>query len=179
MAQRAAPDARIVYVDNDPIVLAHARALLTSTPEGRCDYLDADARDPETILAEAGRTLDFAQPVAVMMLAILHFIPDNDRPYTITGRFMQAVPPGSYLAVTHAASDIRSEAIAAASGGYNASSPASITARPHSAVARFFDGLDLVPPGVVPLGDWAPGRPAGAFSADSALPSYAGLACKP
>jgi hypothetical protein len=179
VAQRAAPDARIVYVDNDPIVLSHARALLTSTPEGRCDYLDADARDPEWILAEAARTLDFGQPVAVMMLAVLHFIPDDDRPYSIAGRFMAAVPSGSYLALTHAASDIRSDAIAAASDDYNASSPASITARSHQAVARFFNGLELVPPGVVPLGEWTPGKPAGAFSADSALPSYAGLARKP
>jgi S-adenosyl methyltransferase len=179
VAQRAAPDARIVYVDNDPVVLSHAQALLTSTPEGRCDYLDADARDTERILAEAARTLDFGQPVAVMMLAVLHFIPDDDHPSAIAARLMEAVPSGSYLALTHAASDIRSDAIAAAARVYNARSSAPISARSHSAVAGFFHGLDLVPPGVVPLGEWTPGAPAVGVSAGTPLPQYAGLARKP
>ena len=179
VAQQAAPDARIVYVDNDPVVLSHAQALLTSTPEGRCDYLDADARDPGRILAAAARTLDFGQPVAVMMLAILHFIPDDDHPYAIAARLMEAAASGSYLALTHAASDIRSDAIAAAVRGYNATASTQISARSYSEVAGFFDGLELVPPGVVPLGEWTPGTPAAGVSPGTRLPSYAGLAHKP
>ncbi len=179
VAQQAAPDARIVYVDNDPIVLSHAQVLLTSTPEGQCDYLDADARDPERILTGAARTLDFGQPVAIMMLAILHFIPDDDHPHAIAARLMEAVLSGSYLALTHAASDIRSDAIAAAARGYNANSSAAISARPRSAIVRFFHGLELVPPGVVPVGEWIPGTPADTLSAGTPLPSYAGLARKP
>jgi len=179
VAQRVAPDARIVYVDNDPMVLAHAKALLASTAEGRCDYLDADARDPEVILGEAARTLDFGQPVAVMMLTTLHFISDADHPYAITARLMEAVPPGSYLAVTHAASDIRPDVAAEGARAYNASSSAPVSARPRDAVIRFFDGLDLVPPGVVPLDQWAPGAPADARREQSSLPSFAALARKP
>ena len=114
VAQRAAPDARVVYVDNDPIVLSHAQALLTSTREGRCDYLQCDARDVDAILAGAARTLDFSQPVGITMLSVLHFIPAADDPYRIVARLLDAVPAGSYLAITHAASDIAADAISAA-----------------------------------------------------------------
>jgi hypothetical protein len=100
VAQRVAPESRIVYVDNDPIVLSHARALLTSDPRGQCTYVDADAREVEKILGEAAGVLDFSQPVAVMMLGLLHFIPDADDPYGLTRRYMDAVRPGSYLAAT-------------------------------------------------------------------------------
>jgi hypothetical protein len=179
VAQREAKDARIVYVDNDPIVLSHAQALLASTPEGACDYLDADARDTERILEQAGRTLDFGKPVALTMLAILHFIPDADRPHAIVSRLMKALPSGSYLAISHAASDIRAAAIETASRGYNANSSAAITARPRRAIHHFFDGLNLVPPGLVPLGCWTPGGTAGAHSPETSLPSYSGVARKP
>jgi len=97
VAQRAAPESRIVYVDHDPVVLSHAQALLTSSAEGETDYLLADLRDTGTILAEAARTLDFRQPVAVMLIAVLHFIPDGDDPYGIVKQLMDAVPTGSYL----------------------------------------------------------------------------------
>src|SRR6204780_282805 len=97
VAQRLAPDARIVYVDNDPVVLAHARALLTSSPEGKTAYLDADLRDPAKILAQASEILDFSQPVAVLLIAVLHFIKDSDDPYRVVTTLMDAVPPGSYL----------------------------------------------------------------------------------
>jgi len=109
VAQRAAPASRIVYVDNDPAVLMHARALLTSSPDGCCAYVDADARDPDRILAEAARTLDFTEPVAVMMLGLLHFIPDIDAPFALTRYYLDAMPSGSYLAVSHASSDIRTD----------------------------------------------------------------------
>ena len=112
VAQRAAPDARVVYVDNDPIVLAHARALLTGHPAGATDYIDADLRDTGTILDAAARTLDFSQPMAVMLIGVLHCIPDQDSPAKIVARLLDAIPPGSYLAISHPASDIHPDEMA-------------------------------------------------------------------
>jgi O-methyltransferase involved in polyketide biosynthesis len=176
VAQRAAPESRIVYVDNDPIVLSHARALLNSAPGGRCAYVDADARDADKILAEAASTLDFAQPVAIMMLGLLHFIPDSDDPYSLTARYLAAVPSGSYLAVSHASSDIEVEQLSAAARSYNTHSATPITLRSRAEVAGFFRGLDLVPPGITPLGEWSPGV---AQAAPGRLPTYTALARKP
>jgi S-adenosyl methyltransferase len=112
VAQAIAPESRIVYVDNDPLVLSHARALLTSSPQGATAYLDADLRDTGQILEQAARTLDFTKPVAIMLLAILHYIPDLDQARQIVARLVSAVPPGSYLAISHAASDIAPEQMA-------------------------------------------------------------------
>ena len=154
VAQRVAPDARIVYVDNDPIVLAHARALLASVPEGRTAYLDADARDPHTILAQAAETLDFSQPVAVMMLSILHAIDD---PYAVVSRLMHAVPAGSFLAISVPASDIQPEAQAAWARRIAPDFPGhTLALRSQAEVTRFFDGLELLAPGVVPVNQWRP-----------------------
>jgi len=176
VAQRAAPDARIVYVDNDPIVLSHARALLSSAPTGRCAYVDADARDADRVLAEAAKTLDFTQPVAVMMLGLLHFIPDSDDPYSLAARYLGAVPAGSYLAVSHASSDIDSDLLSVAARSYNTHSATPITLRSKTEVAGFFRGLDLVPPGIAPLGQWAPGA---TQAGPGRLPTYTALAHKP
>ena len=176
VAQRAAPDSRIVYVDNDPIVLAHARALLTSDPRGACAYIDADARDTGTILAGAARTLDFSQPVAVMLLGILLFIPDEDDPYAITSRLMDAVVPGSYLAISHGASDIQAESVARASGRYNEHSAVPMRLRTKAEITRFFDGLQITDPGVVPLNHWQPGPPGPGTPVG--LPAYAALGHK-
>jgi trans-aconitate methyltransferase len=177
VAQRADQQARIVYVDNDPIVLAHARALLTSGPDGKTAYVDADIRDTDRILAEAARTLDFSQPVAVMLLAVLHFVPDADDPYKITSRVMEALPSGSFLAVSHASSDIETGLVAAGAERYNQRSAVSITPRSRAQVTRFFDGLDIVDPGVVPLGHWHPGR---LQQFDSpGLPTYCAVGRKP
>jgi O-methyltransferase involved in polyketide biosynthesis len=154
VAQRVAPESRIVYVDHDPVVLSHAQALLTSSPEGQTDYIQADLRDTDTILAGAARTLDFSQPVAVLLIAILHFIPDADNPYGIVARLMDAVPSGSYLVMAHAASDIAPEASAEMARLYNGMSPVPITPRSREQVARFFDGLDMAPPGLVPISQW-------------------------
>ena len=175
VAQRVVPESRIVYVDNDPIVLSHARALLTSAPAGRCAYVDADARSVDQILAEAARTLDFTQPVAVMMLGLLHFIPDSDDPCSLTARYLAAVPSGSYLAVSHASSDIDPDQQSAAARSYNTHSATPITLRSRAEVARFFRGLDLVPPGITPLGQWSPGA---AQAAPRHLPTYTALARK-
>jgi hypothetical protein len=157
VAQRAAPESRIVYVDNDPIVTPHARALLASSAEGETSYVHADLRDTAEILAAAARTLDFSRPVAVMLIAVLHFIPDADDPFRVVARLMDAVPAGSYLVVAHAASDISPDAVAKMTGRYNQLSSVSFTARTGAQVARFFDGLDLLEPGVAPLQQWAPG----------------------
>jgi len=175
VAQGVVPESRIVYVDNDPIVLSHARALLTSDPRGQCTYIDADAREVGKILTAAAETLDFSQPVAVMMLGLLHFIPDADDPYGLTRGFMDAVPSGSYLAITHGSSDLKTET-QAAGRSYNSHSATAITFRSRQEVTRFLDGLDLVPPGVSPLGQWTLGA-AGTGSAQ--LPTYAALARKP
>jgi O-methyltransferase involved in polyketide biosynthesis len=176
VAQRAAPEARIVYVDNDPIVLLHARALLTSSPRGRCAYVDSDARNPDRVLAEAAGTLDLTKPVAVMMLGLLHFIPDIDNPYALTRYYLDALPPGSYLAISHASSDIKSDDQEAAAERYNVHSATPITLRSRAEVTRFFDGLELVPPGVTLLGQWAPGT---AVVGPAPLPTYTALARKP
>ena len=175
VAQNVAPESRIVYVDNDPIVLSHARALLTSDPSGRCTYIDADAREVDKILTEAARTLDFSQPVAVMMLGLLHFIPDPDDPCELIGRYLDAVTSGSYLAISHASSDLKADTQTAAQR-YNSHSATAITFRSRQEVTKFFSGLELVPPGVSPLGQWSLG-PTGTGSAQ--LPTYAGLARKP
>lgn len=164
VAQTVAPECRIVYVDNDPVVLAHARALLTSEPEGATAYIDADLRGPAKILDIAARTLDLSRPVAVTLLAILHLIPDEDDPYGIVATLMAAVPPGSYLALSHPASDIRPAAVAEMARRMNARLGGSTrgTMRDQGEIRRFFDGLELVGPGVVQLPQW---RPAGPVSA--------------
>jgi O-methyltransferase involved in polyketide biosynthesis len=154
VAQRVEPRSRIVYVDYDPVVLTHAQALLTSSPGGETDYIQADLRDTGTILKEAARTLDFGRPVAVLLIAILHFIPDAEDPYAIVNRLMDAVPSGSYLVVCHGASDIDPEATAAMTRRYNGLSSATFVPRTRDQVTRFFAGLDLLPPGVVPVTQW-------------------------
>jgi S-adenosyl methyltransferase len=157
VAQLVAPDSRVVYVDNDPTVLAHARALLTSSPEGATDYLDADVRDPETILREAARTLDFSQPVAVLLLGILHGIPDAADPWDLVARLLAAVPSGSYLVIAHPTIDITSDQMAEGQRRYNESAASPIKLRTRAEVARFFEGTDMVDPGLVQLHRWRPG----------------------
>jgi S-adenosyl methyltransferase len=160
VAQAAAPDCRVVYVDNDPIVLAHARALLTSQPQGATDYIEADLRDTQFILDGAARTLDFSRPVAVSLLAILHLIPDETGPHGIVATLMAAVPPGSYLMISHPAGDIRPAEVAEMARRVNSRlGPARGTMRDRAEVTRFFDGLDLLEPGVVQPQRWLPTGP--------------------
>jgi trans-aconitate methyltransferase len=176
VAQAAAPDARIVYVDNDPIVLAHARALLASGPEGATQYVHGDLREPTATLGEAAQTLDFTQPIALMLLGILHLIQDSEDPYRIVAELMAALPPGSYLAISHPASDTDPAAQAEAQKRYNERVSTPQTLRTRDEVARFFTGLDLVPPGLVYVHTWRPdpadAAPAGVTSA------YGGVARK-
>jgi hypothetical protein len=158
VAQAAAPESRVVYVDNDPIVLAHARALLTSVT-GTTAYLDADVRDPAAILSGAAATLDFSQPVAVMLIAIMHCVPDEDDPYGIVRTLMDAVPPGSYLVLSQPALDQAPEHAAEAEAALTKSMRQKVMFRTHDQVERFFDGLELLEPGVVALPQWRPDEP--------------------
>jgi O-methyltransferase involved in polyketide biosynthesis len=156
VAQRVARDARIVYVDNDPLVLSHARALLTSSPEGSCDYIDADLREPDKILSEAARTLDLTQPVALLLLGVLHHIPDTDQAYTVVRRLVAALAPGSFLAINHSTSAVSGAAMEEAVAHWNEVGTPTMTLRSPEQIARFFDGLDLLEPGVVSCSRWRP-----------------------
>jgi len=173
VAQRIVPQSRVVYVDNSPVVLAHARALLGSGPQGATAFIQADLRDTGRILAEAARILDLSQPVAVLLLGVLPFIPDDDDPATIVARLMAAAPPGSYLAVAHPASDIAAEQMARTVRRFNLQARDPVTVRTYAEVARFFDGLDLVEPGLVQLHRWR------AESDGLELPNYGGVGRKP
>jgi S-adenosyl methyltransferase len=155
VAQSVAPECRVVYVDNDPIVLTHARALLTSAADGVTDYIEADARDTATILAEAARTLDFSQPVGIMLIAILHCIPDSDDPGGIVATLADAVPSGSFVAITQPARDQVAGALKA-EASLTQSMGQKVTFRTRDEIAGFVAGLDLVEPGVVPIQEWRP-----------------------
>ena len=154
VAQQIVPHARIVYVDNDPLVLVHAEALLTSAPGGVTSYIEADLRDPEAILRGAARTLDFSQPVALMMLGIMGQVDDSDQPGSIVARLLDALPPGSYLALSDG-TDTNPE-LNHALAVYNQNSASSYHLRSPNQIATFFTGLDLVPPGVVTTSRWRP-----------------------
>ena len=156
VAQRVAPDSRIVYVDNDPLVLVHARALLTSTPEGACDYIEVDAREPVEILREAARTLDFSQPVALMLMGILLFITDNAEAHSIVKRALDVVPSGSYLIIGHPTEVINTEAMQRNVKFWNESATPPMVTRTPGEIASFFAGTELVEPGVVSLTRWRP-----------------------
>ncbi len=177
IAQRLVPQARIVYVDNDPLVLVHARALLTSSAEGVTDYIDADVRDPGKILEEAAKTLDFTKPIGLMMLGVLGQIPDSDNPHAIVRRLLDALPSGSYLVVEDGVDTdpVQNEAI----GTYNENpdSTAFYRLRSPEQMTRYFDGLELLEPGVVACSLWRPqsnslGKPA-------EIPDYGGVGRKP
>jgi O-methyltransferase involved in polyketide biosynthesis len=177
VAQSVAAGSRIVYVDNDPLVLSHARALLTSSPEGVTAYLDADLRDTDRILELAADTLDFSQPVAIMLLAILHYVPDLDQAQRIVARLISAVPSGSYLTISHAASDISPEEMAEMIRRMNEHlAEGNHVGRPRDVVARFFAGVDLVDPGVVKVTQW---RPISAVEAEGPTSLWGGVGRKP
>jgi len=175
VAQAVAPESRVVYVDNDPIVLSHARALLASHPAGATDYVDSDLRDPQKILDGAERLLDFSRPIAVMLMAILQHIDDENDPYAIVATLMDALPPGSYLALSHPASDIDAEAMAKMAIVLNQMIAEKVTFRDRAAVSGFFAGLELVEPGLVQASKW---RPASEIEAASPAALWAGVAGK-
>jgi len=156
VAQGLAPDCRIVYVDNDPMVLAHARAVLTTTRQGRTDYLHADVRDPAGILRAAARTLDATRPVALMMLGVMNYVIDDAEAYASVAALVAALAPGSYLVLSHPTAELHSDAIAASIQVYNATGAAPLRTRSRAELLRFFDGLQLLEPGVVSCSRWRP-----------------------
>jgi hypothetical protein len=157
VAQRVAPGSRIVYVDNDPVVLSHARALLTSTHEGACAYIDADIRNTEQILTEAAAILDFSRPIAICLIMILQFVPDDDNPWRIVKTLLDACPPGSYLTISHPANDVDQLIAPALKQLSSSMGRTQATPRSHAQISRFFDGLEMTEPGLVQLHRWHPG----------------------
>jgi hypothetical protein len=175
VAQAVAPDARIVYADNDPIVLAHAMSLLAGSPEGATQYIDGDLRDASVILRAAAGTLDFTRPTALMLVGILHLIQDSEDPYRIVASLVEALPSGSYLVISHPASDINASQ-AEAQRRYNERVSTPQTLRTRDEVARFFEGLDLVPPGIVYVHAWRPDP--GDVPPEGGVSAYGGVARK-
>jgi len=175
VAQSVAPESRVVYTDNDPVVLSHARALLASHPAGATEYIDADLRDPGKILNAAAQVLDFGRPIAVMLMAILQHIDGQHDPNAIVATLMDALPPGSYLALSHPASDINSEEMAKMAVVLNKMMAEKVTFREHAEVSRLFTGLELVEPGLVQASKW---RPASELEASSPAALWAGVARK-
>ncbi|MET8828644.1 SAM-dependent methyltransferase [Streptomyces sp. NPDC004610] len=176
IAQRVDPGARIVYVDNDPVVLMYARALLTGTGEGTTDYIEADVHDPDTLIERAAKTLDLTRPVAVLMLGILNFVPDGGQARDIVRRVMAAVPSGSHLVLTHPTEDpeLGGAGQRAAMSYWNEHARPPIVARGRDEIAGLFEGLELLEPGLVSCAAWrADGQAA------SVVPQFAAVAVKP
>jgi SAM-dependent methyltransferase len=184
VAQELAPESRIVYVDHDPVVLAHAHALLRSTPEGKTAYVDGDLREPDAILDRAAATLDFDQPVGLMLVGVLHYLPDRENPYGVVERLYDALPSGSEVAISHLAIDILPEEMGPLADLIDAAERTiqiafeTVVMRTHDEVARFLKGLDVREPGLVPLHDWELTGPQ-APPPGKEVPIYAALARKP
>jgi S-adenosyl methyltransferase len=179
VAQRVAPDAKVVYVDNDPVVLAHARALLTTTTrQGDTAYIDADLHDPDAILGAAARTLDFTQPIGLMLLGILGHIEDDEEARSIVKRLMDALPPGSYLTICDGTNDI-SEAGVEAQRRYNESGAVPYRLRSATQVTAFFEGLEVVEPGVVSCPRWRPDPDDRSRGLPAEMDQFAGVGRKP
>jgi hypothetical protein len=176
VAQRVAPECRVVYVDNDPLVLVHARALLTSSREGATAYIDADVREPDKILDGAAATLDFTRPVALTMMGIMGQVPDEDDPDSIMRRLVAALPSGSYLALSDGTDT--NESLNSAIRVYNANAASSYHLRSPERLAGFFDGLELVEPGVVMTSKWRPDT-LGIEGATPDVDAIGGVARKP
>ncbi|MEV4973248.1 SAM-dependent methyltransferase [Streptomyces scopuliridis] len=153
IVQEINPKARVVYTDNDPIVLRHAEALLISTPEGITDYIQADVREPRAILDHAQGFLDFSRPIALSLIALMHFIPEDEKPYDIVGTLVEALPTGSYLVLSHAASDLYPDLVEQVVAQYKRGG-ITLGFRTHAGVARFFEGMDLAEPGLVTAPHW-------------------------
>ncbi|MFY1689750.1 SAM-dependent methyltransferase [Plantactinospora sp. WMMB782] len=154
VAQSLDPRCRVVYVDNDPLVMVHARALLNSTPEGICDYVEADLRQPDTILASARETLDFAQPIGLMLLGVVNHVMDDEAAYGSVAQLVQAMPAGSYLVLTHSTAEIHGEPMLRVMRETTERGGTPIRARTKTELERFFDGLELLEPGVVTCSRW-------------------------
>jgi hypothetical protein len=156
VAQAAAPASRIVYVDNDPLVLAHARALLTSSPQGATDYIDADVHDPQAILEAAASTLDFTRPIAVILSGIINFVIDDAEAHAVVNQLVGTVPSGSYLLISHPTTEVNGPAVEESMRQWNESGAAPIRTRTLEEIRGFFDGLELLDPGLVTCTAWRP-----------------------
>jgi hypothetical protein len=156
VAQSLDPSCRVVYIDNDPLVMVHARALVDSTPEGVCNYDEADLREPETVLAAARQTLDFSQPIGLMLLGVVNHIMDDDVAYGSVARLVRAMPAGSHLVLTHSTAEIHGEPMLRVMRETTERGGTPIRARTKVELERFFDGLDLLEPGVVTCSRWRP-----------------------
>ncbi|GGW24218.1 SAM-dependent methyltransferase [Streptomyces xantholiticus] len=179
VAQGVAPESRVVYADNDPIVLTHAEALLRSTPEGVTDYVQADVRDPDRILEQARRSLDFTRPVALSLVALTHFLGDEDRPHELVARLVDALPSGSYLVLSQLTADFDPVAVEQGVAMY-AAGGVTLAPRTREEIVRFFDGLEPVEPGIVPLTDWHPELGVDESADENAVISlYGAVALKP
>jgi len=180
VAQSVAPESRIVYVDNDPIVLSHANALLKTAPGGACQYIQADLRHPRKILDEATKTLDFSQPTAIMILMTLQYVPDADNPHQIVKTLVDAVPPGSYLAISDVAMDLAADAnVAASADKLNEQlGPVRQTIRSLEQIAGFFSGVEMVEPGLVQLPRWRPDLGSSGPIGNFTLSAYCGIGRK-
>ncbi|MEV5606853.1 SAM-dependent methyltransferase [Streptomyces sp. NPDC052225] len=177
VAQSIAPDAKIVYVDNDPLVLRHAQALLTSTPEGRTDYIDADLRDVDQILETAAKTLDLTRPVALMLLGVVIFVGDDEDPYGIVRRLLDALPSGSHLVLSHTITSPAMPDVDAAVAFWNENGTPRLNQRTPQEITGFFDGLELLEPGVVSCSRWRPQDTTGEPPAEVAM--FGGVGRKP
>ncbi|MEU0556940.1 SAM-dependent methyltransferase [Dactylosporangium sp. NPDC006015] len=179
VAQRVAPESRVVYVDNDPIVMVHARALLQGDPRGATAYLEADVRDPDSILEHPSllETLDLTRPVGVLLITTLHFVHDDEQVAAIVKRLVDAVPSGSYLVITHGTMDFSTQQGITAYEQMFAAGRTDVRARPRATLERYFAGLEIVEPGIVPVGDWRPDTDQRPVSED--LQIYAVVARKP
>jgi hypothetical protein len=176
VAQRVNPACKVVYVDNDPLVLRHAHALLTSTPEGVTDYIEADVHDPEAILGRAAKTLDLQQPVAITMLGIVNFVMDTDEAVSIVHRLLDAVPSGSYLVISHPTTEVDGEAMTQAVEYWNGQGSAPMTLRARADLVRLFDRVELLEPGIVSCSRW---RPDGEGGEPVEVTHFAGVGRKP
>jgi S-adenosyl methyltransferase len=180
VAQSLDPAARIVYVDKDPLVLTHARALLTSTPEGACAYVDADLADPAAIIAAAGGTLDLGEPVGLMLIAILHHIIDDTQAAEVMAYLKDAIAPGSFVAIVHVTADFHGDVVRQAITAFNAKTPTPLVPRTREQVAAYFDGLEFLDPGLVTTSRWRPDTKSPVGAAEPAeVPQWAAVARKP
>jgi len=181
VAQRVAPESRVVYVDNDPIVMTHARALMQGDPRGRTAYLEADVRDPAAILRNPilRDTLDLNQPVALLLVAVLHFLHDDDQTAGVVAQLLDPLPPGSYLVMTHGTMDFSTPAGVAAYEKMFAAGGTDVRARPRATVEGYFSGLQILEPGIVPVSDWRAEDPAADRPVSEDLGIYGVVGRKP
>lgn len=179
VAQKAAPECRVVYVGADPLILAHAHRLEKGAPDGATAYIHHDLRDPDSLLLAANATLDLGLPVAVTLIETLNYVRDEDRPHAIAARLMQVMPPGSYLVLSHTTSDIHGEAIAKVAAQVERRTGTPFVPRSRATILRFFDGLELVGPGFVQIDQWRVGREPPAPCSERLVPIFGAVARKP